>query len=683
MRLLPGILVALTLLAPPAPADPARTLPAGDVLRLLEEGAHAEAAGKAAIERAGRGPGGVVAAELPHSWDALHYRLDVTPSRTSRHVEGTVTVTLVVRDPGLTHVDLDAVGMTFPSIKVAGVPRTTWSAAGGRLLVPVCEGAHCPPHAPGDTLVVEVAYSCNPVSGYWQYPRNAYTFAEPYDARAWWPCWDQPSDKATLDVHATVPESDSCYSNGVLVGTTPAAPGFRTWHWRETHPIATYLVSLAIAPYWRMDQAAAGVPITSVVFPEDSTKAKLEFANVPAMMTAFSGLWGPYPFDKYGQAAVEPFNVGGMEHQTMTTLWRSLVRGDRLFEYVWAHELAHQWWGDWVTCVDFRDIWLNEGFATHGEARWAEAHGGAAAYDSAVAQHMAAALVDDANFRHALHDPPPGSTFSQTVYKKGGSVLHMLRRVLGDAAFDAGLRLYGERHAYANATTTDLQAALEDAASQDLDWFFDPWVFAAGIPSYSWTWQVSPAGAGESDLDLAVRQVQEDAPLYRMPLEFRVSRPARADTFVTAWNDAVPQQSWTVRVNCGVTGVVFDPRKNILKRVEPGTLTAEGGLAAAARGRISLVAAPNPLRATVILRARWDGDPDVSAPEHARFVVFDVAGRVVRDLGAVPGHAGVGADSFAVAWDGRDDGGTRVPAGAYFAQVTIGAKRQARALVVL
>jgi aminopeptidase N len=683
MRPLAGILVALSLLAPAAGADPARTLPVGDVLRLLEEGAHAEAAGKAALDRADRGPSGALAAEQPHSWDALHYRLDVTPSRTSRHVDGTVTVTLVVRDPGLTQVDLDAVGMTFSSIRVAGVPRTTWTAAAGRLFVPVCEGAHCPPHAPGDTLVVEVAYACDPVAGYFQYPRNAYTFAEPFDARHWWPCWDRPSDKATLDVHATVPATDSCYSNGVLVGVAPAGPGLRTWHWRETHPIATYLVSLAIAPFWRLDQAAGGVPVTSVAFPEDSTRAKLEYANVPAMLATFATLWAPYPFDKYGQATVEPFNVGGMEHQTMSTLWRALLRGDRLFEYVWAHELAHQWWGDWVTCVDFRDIWLNEGFATHGEARWAEAHGGAAAYDSSVAQHMSASLVDDANFRHALYDPPPGSMFSPTIYKKGASVLHMLRRILGDAAFDAGLRLYGERHAYANATTRDFQDAMEDAAAQDLDWFFAPWVFAAGIPSYSWTWQVSPAGPGESDLDLAVRQVQVDAPLYRMPLEFRVSRAAQPDTFVTVWNDAVAQQQWTVRVHGAVTAVAFDPGKSILKRVEPGTLTAEGGLAAAARGRVALAVAPNPAHGTVILRARWEGDPDVSAPERARFVVFDAAGRVVRDLGGIPGQAGVGVDSFAVAWDGRDDAGTRVPPGAYFAQVTIGAKRQARALVRL
>ena len=116
-----------------------------------------------------------------------------------------MTLTLVVRDAGLTQVDLHAIAMTFSSVKVNGVARATWTAVGGKLLVPVCEGADCPPHAPGDTLVVAVTYSCNPTAGFYRYLRNSYTFAEPYEARNWWPCYDEPSDKAMLDLYATVP----------------------------------------------------------------------------------------------------------------------------------------------------------------------------------------------------------------------------------------------------------------------------------------------------------------------------------------------------------------------------------------------------------------------------------------------------------------------------------------------
>jgi aminopeptidase N len=675
------LLVVLVLLAAaPAPAgasgedDPARSLPTDEVLRLLEEGAHVEGLGKSAA--AGASPR--VAAEVLHAYDAIHYRLDVIPSRTARHVDGKVTLTLVVRDAGFAQVDLDAVGMTFSSVRVNGAPRTTWTAAGGRLFIPVCEGPSCPPHAPGDTLVVEVSYSCNPTSGYFWYPRNSYTSVEPDRARHWWPCYDRPSDKAALDLYATVPDSNSCWSNGVLVGVTPAAPGFSTWHWRETHPIATYLVSVAVAKYWRWDQQSLGIPIVNVAFPEDSTKAKLEYVNVPAMLEVFSEAWAPYPFDKYGQATVDPYGVGGMEHQTMTTLFRGLLRGDRRYEYVWAHELAHQWWGDWVTCVDFRDIWLNEGFASYGEALWVEQFYSVAAYDSAIAQAMNAALNADATLRYALYDPPPANLFGTTIYKKGESVLHMLRRVVGDAAFVDGFRLYGQRHAYGTATTRDFQQAMEDASGQALDWFFDEWVFAAGIPTYAWTWQAAPAdppAPGWTDVALHVRQVQVAAPFYRMPLEFGIARPALPDTLVTVWNDAVAEQGFTVRVRGAVTGVTLDPRNSVLKRVQPGVLDVPPGVAPAA-GRIALSVAPNPSKGAVVLRGAWVGGGASPGPGSARFVVFDAAGRLVRDLGTV-------AAPFAVMWDGADESGRRVAPGLYFAQVVTGNTREARPVVLV
>ncbi len=687
MRLLRGfvVLLALTLtepLAGPAVAEslPAAALPTDELLRLHEEAAGLESAGKSAL--AGRPL--VVAADSVHSWNALHYRLEVTPSRISRQLDGRVTVTLVVRDPGFTAVDLDAVGMTFSSIRVNGSPRTTWTYAGGKLGVPVCEGPSCPPHAPGDTLVVEVTYATHPTAGYFSYPRNSYTVAEPYNARSWWPCYDEPSDKATLDLHATVPLTESCWSNGVLVGITPGPPGLHTWHWSETHPIATYLVSIAVANYWRQDQLAGTVPIVNVAFPEDSTKAKLEYVNVPAMLTTFSALWAPYPFDKYGQATVDPFGPGGMEHQTMTTLRRGLLRGDRLYEYVWAHELAHQWWGDWVTCVDFRDIWLNEGFATYGEAQFVEHFYSVAAYDSAIAAAMAAALAADDDFRYRIYDPPPSQLFGTTIYKKGGSVLHMLRRVLGDAAFTAGLQLYGQRHAYGTATTRDFQAAMEDASGEELAWFFDPWIFAAGIPTYAWSWQAVPAdppASDESDVALFVRQVQVAAPLYRMPLEFAVTRVARPDTLVTVWNDALAEQAFTVRVHGTVTGVTFDPQNSILKRAHNAVVDA-GDPAALnpGPGRVALSAAPNPARGSVTLFGDWIDGGSTARPASARFAVYDANGRRVRDLGAAAGPQG---GRFAVVWDRLDDGGRVAPPGIYFAQVVAGTKRDTRHLVLV
>ncbi|MEP7028027.1 MAG: M1 family aminopeptidase, partial [Candidatus Eisenbacteria bacterium] len=559
----------------------------------------------------------------------------------------------------------------------------------GKLNVPICEGADCPPHAQGDQLTLAVDYSCFPTTGFYHYGRNDYTLVEPDEAKNWWPCYDQPSDKATLDLYATVPDTNSCWSNGLLLGVTPATPGFSTWHWQETHPIATYLVSVAIAKYWQWTQSAAGLPIINVAFPEDSTKAKFDYANVPAMVTTFAGLWAPYPFDKYGQATVDPFGAGGMEHQTMTTLQRQLLRGDRRYEYVWAHELAHQWWGDWVTCVDFRDIWLNEGFATYGEAQWVENFYGPAKYDSTITAHMTSALNADANFRYAIYAPPVGYTFGTTIYKKGGVVLHMLRRILGDGPFYAGLSLYGSRYAYGTATSRDLQHAMEDASGQALDWFFDEWVFAAGIPTYQWSWQTIPAAdppsPGQSDVTVFVKQVQTLAPYYKMPIPLKITRAALADTFVTVANDAVAEQVFVVRVNGSPTGVVFDPKNSILKRTQPVTVDAGGPPVAdgVAGAHLLLSAMPNPARGRVTLRGAWvlpDGTSAGAGPARVRFRIFDAGGRLVRDLGEGGGPRG---EVSAVTWDRTDRRGARVAPGLYFAEVVAGARRDARPVVIV
>ena len=227
---------------------------------------------------------------------------------------------------------------------------------------------------------------------------------------------------------------------------------------------------------------------------------------------------------------------------------------------------------------------------------------------------------------------------------------------------------------------------MEDASGEALGWFFDEWIFAAGIPTYAWSWQAVPAdppAPGESDVALFVRQVQTAAPLYRMPIEFKVMRSAAPDTFVTVWNDAVAEQAFTVRVNGTVTGVVFDPRNSILKRVQNYVLDAgilPDGPATGA-GRIELSAAPNPARGSVVLRGAWLDGAAGTMPASARFTVFDAGGRRVRDLGPVAGAAGAGA--FAVTWDRLDDAGRAVAPGIYFAQVVAGTKREARPIVLV
>jgi aminopeptidase N len=670
-----ALVLPLVLLLSAAPARAqGHDLPADELVRLTEEAAHSNADRKELLSLRPL----EVAKDSTHSWDALHYELAVKVTRTAQFIQGTVTTTLAIHDPGTTVIDFDAVGLSISAVRVNGNTRTNWSIGGGMLLVPICEGGDCPPHNVGDQLTIAVDYSAAQAIGFYHYARNDYSFVEPEDARYWWPCWDKPADKATLDVYATVPDTNSCWSNGLLLSVTPATPGFQTYHWQETHPVATYLVAITVGKFFTFNQTAGTLPIVSCAFPDDSTKAKADFQNMPAMINLYSTLYSPYPFDKYGQIAVDPFSAGGMEHQTMTTLRRQLLRGDRFYEYVWAHELTHQWWGDWVTCVDFRDIWLNEGFATYGEAAWVENNYSTAKYDSAIAGYFGSSLNADASVRYAIYDPPPGYTFGATIYKKGGSVLHMLRRIIGDSAFYAGLHLYGSRFAYGTATTREFETAMEDASGMELSWFFDEWIFQAGIPTYQWAWVSNPAPPpGQSDVTLTIKQTQVNAPLYKMPIPIRISRSARPDTFVTVQNEAVLDQAFTIRVNGTPTAVAFDPKNNVLKRTT-ATVGAEPAVGASL-SHLRLRIAPNPARGPVDLRGAWenaDGSPGSTLGTTARFRVYDASGRLVKDLGEIQG-------SLVARWDGTDRAGVRVAPGLYFAEVIVGGKRDARPLTFL
>jgi aminopeptidase N len=659
--------------------SPPPDLPMSDVVRLSEEAPWLVGESKLGAGSATWSAEQPMAVETDslHSYDARHYRLDVTPSRTGKLISGTMTLDLRVVDPAITDVDLYDTGLNVTATRVNGAARS-FTVTNGHLLIPICQDVDCPAHGAGDSLQVAVDYSASPPAGFYYYPRNSYTFAEPYDGRYWWPSYDLPNDKATLDVYATVPDSNVCVSNGVLVSVTPGVPGTSVYHWQETHPIATYLVAVTVGSFWQWTQTTPSdpvIPILENVFPEDSTKAKFDFANVPNMIPTFAARFGPYPFDKYGQVAVTPFSAGGMEHQSLTTINRSWVRGDRSLEWGVAHELAHQWWGDNVTCVDFRNIWLNEGFASYGECIWQEGFYGQAAYDSYVQSQMISALNSDNNLRYALYDPPTANLFGNTIYKKGSLVLHMLRRILGDGPFFSGMQLYGQRFAYGTASTADFEKTIEDAAGQALDWYFSEWVYDQGLPTYEWNWlTMAAAEPGQTDVSVFVRQAQTNAPYFRMPIEFQVQRSALPDTFVTATNQARGEEYLVFTVNGTVTNIIFDPRNSIYKRIQR-TTDGVPPVAPDAGPPVALTAAPNPARASSLLRVHLGG----ATSQAISVRLYDSAGRWIRTLGPAP----VGATVAEFRWDLRDAGGRRVAPGLYFAQARVGANHEEKSIVVV
>ena len=465
----------------------------------------------------------------PHSYDVLHYEINMDidiPGDTVR--TASVFIDCQSQMDTLTTVDLRFFRMVIDSITVDG-DSTAYTRDSDQLLIHLDSAI-----SQGDTFQVAVHYHGRPITGsagvgLFINPGVTYTFCAPDGAYRWFPCYDHPCDKATADLNITVPAGYIVASNGTLAGSKlDEKTSKATYQWSETYPISTYLICVTISQYttfsmwYYTDQDTMEIPIW--VAPSDSADAVIDFSNLPEMIACYADLFGPYPFieEKYGMAS---FSWGGaMEHQTCTS-WGFPITGSQTYDHIVAHELSHMWWGDWVTYDDYRDIWLNEGFATYCEALWWEHLYGEVGLQTYMEdmQDYYVNWENNTGNRFPIYDPPPGYIYSPTEYEKGGCVLHMLRFVVGDSTFFDILRTYGATYAYANAVTADFQAICEAESSQDLDWFFDQWIYDQGFPEYDLLWSYASQGAKGYVLYVAVSQTQENAPIFDMPVELGIT----------------------------------------------------------------------------------------------------------------------------------------------------------------
>jgi aminopeptidase N len=449
--------------------------------------------------------------------------------------------------------------MTVDSCK-ANSSLATFSRPGNKLNVDL--GAS---YNVGDSFTVEVYYHGNPSAGFYfdfnNYgPPVYYSITEPYDSRYWFPCYDWPNDKALCEVICTAPEGNIAVSNGELLSLTHNPDTTVTYHWKEDYPIVTYLISLTVCDFAQIDTFAVvsgdTLPIQYWIYHQDSTDAVIDFQKTPEMVEFFSDLWLDYPFpgEKYSMAQAE---LGGaMEHQTCTS-WGFPMPGNAAYEWVVAHELAHQWWGDLVTCNDFANIWLNEGSASYSEVLWEEYEYGESAYKNHLAgfeSNIYAARFGSVS--HPIYNPPPNYLFATAVYKKGAWVLHMLRYILGDTSFFDGWEAYGQAYAYSTANTEQFKTEMENSSGQDLDDFFNQWVYQANYPVYHWSWAYTSIG-GNYYLDLSINQNQSAPSVYKMPIEFQVTT-AGGDSLFTL-QDTLRDQEFSLILDAAPNNLIFDP----------------------------------------------------------------------------------------------------------------------------
>ncbi len=394
------------------------------------------------------------------------------------------------------------------------------------------------------------------------------TLSEPYGARDWWPCKNDPYDKAdSMRISIIVADTLTATSNGVLEALTPIEPTSQMFTWFERHPIASYLVSLNATNFasfgdWYVALNGDSMPITHYVYPERYWPAVASWDSLPAMMQFCANLWGEYPFvdEKYGHTM---FNVlGGMEHQCNTSYGRGLTNGQHTYDYVVLHELAHQWFGDAVTLATWPDIWLNEGFASYSEALWVERQGGSPALQSYMLNPSQDGVTDPSG---PVYDPAELFN-SNTVYNKGAWILHILRGVVrNDSLFFGFMREYYNRHRYASATTEAMLSDASEILGFDVAPYLHAYLYRTNRPDYRVSF-----GSGNVDgvLRTAVRihQVQTDPDTtFQTRLDLRFGSPG--NTLVSVIN-AERRQRFFFDLGWTPGSLTVDPDNWVLKNVE-------------------------------------------------------------------------------------------------------------------
>ncbi|HET9392291.1 MAG TPA: M1 family metallopeptidase [Candidatus Rubrimentiphilum sp.] len=427
--------------------------------------------------------------------DVEHIDLRLTPDLEQRRLDAVCTTTVRALDEPVSILSLDAVDLDVTSVERDG-KALRFTPRGGRLDV-----SFEPPIAAEQQATFAITYSATkPRHGLFfvepsaEYPDkvpHAWTQCQDQNARYWFPCLDYPDEKQTTSATITVPKGQFALSNGTLVERRD--DGAKTiFRYKHDTPHSTYLVTMVAGPFVEVEQAGASVPVYYYVLPGREADGERSFGKTPQMVNVFEErLAAPYPYPRYSQIAVSDFIFGGMENTTATTQTDRTLHDERAHldfssDPLVAHELAHQWFGDLLTCRDWSQAWLNESFATFFEGVFREADLGYDEYVYDVFEWVKRYLEEDKErYRRPIvcNDyRDPVELFDRHLYEKGGAVLHMLRGELGEARFWRSMRRYVRDNNGRSVETIDLIRAIEQATGRNMRAFFDRWVFGAGHP---------------------------------------------------------------------------------------------------------------------------------------------------------------------------------------------------------
>lgn len=505
---------------------------------------------------------------LTDSYDLLYYRFEWDLDPAVRAISGTATAYFRVLGEDFDQVSFElAQVLGIDSVRYHGQTISAYTQPEAFLLT-----IDLPGIVPQQAIdSISISYSgVPPTSGFGSFGQGAHngapvlwTLSEPYGSRDWWPCKNGLDDKIdSLDIYITTPVGQRAATNGLLRSEVPTSDGRITYHWQHRYPIAPYLIAFAVTNYatYTDDVPLSDgtvLPMLNYVYPESLPDAMVGTSNLVQVMTYFDSLFLDYPFktEKYGHAQFE--QGGGMEHQTM-----SFVK-----HFGWgllAHEAAHQWFGNMITCGSWEDIWLNEGFATYldGLSRerfwspqeWHDWKRGRV--DHIVSQTGGSVWVDDTVSVARIFS-------GRLTYSKAAYLLHSLRWVVGDADFYQAIRNYVEDKRYGFARTSDLKGHLEAVSGQNLDTFFAQWFYGWGYPIYDIKWEQQ----GDSLLVQVRQQTSEPdiTPFYEMPIPVRLVSASGQDTLLRLMHDH-DGQVFVAQPGFVVDTLLFDPELWIASR---------------------------------------------------------------------------------------------------------------------
>jgi len=609
--------------------------------------------------------------------DVIHYDVDIAFDEVTGLVEGKVTALVESTADSLFQIDFNADPvLAILSVELEGSGTAAYSRSGDVVSVPLPVGL-----ATGESTILTIFFAGDPTaaahSGLFLRTHNLapviYSLSEPWGARTWWPCKDYPDDKATFDIALSVRPGLFAASNGDFIGqadTIRWGEPFTRYEWRENYPMPTYLFSIAASEYVLMTDQFIYAPgetmqVTNYVYPDLVAHAAIDLdISVPAL-TFFSSLYGMYPFvdEKYGVAICEI--GGGMEHQTLTSYGSMLLTGDHRYDWIWIHELGHQWFGDLVTCADWTHIWLNEGWASYTEALWFEHLGGPDDLQAYMQTMDTPAYWDGP----VLRDPDnsdPWYYFNRVVYDKAAWVVHMLRNIMGDQVFFDATRAYlsDPQFSYGAADTEQFETFFEGFYGGQLDWFFDPWLNREDRLAYEWQWN-SWEEEGRRYLSIYVTQLVD--PPYTMPVDFRISYGA-VDADTVLWIDET-EKSFIFETTDLATAVQFDPDGWILCDATSVTTDHE------------------PTPAMPFLSQNWPNpfnpitDIGFGLKEQAYLSlrIYDAAGRLVATLIDESKPAG----TYTATWNGLGTDGRAVSSGVYFYRLRAGEFEETKKMILI